>query len=544
MPEGTEAITEGKHVDKFVTEQPPGHRRLRAVLIDATNKEAGSSAPGSLAAEGHVFELESSADVLRGQTHNQTGVYPPMYSDPLDIPIHCRGLILCGVALDPRNVILKFQDNRNAEAWVQIQLLKHTVVQIYTQEDWKEAICQVPRQSRGFKVGVAFEFKKHVMAFLTLDLLIQVHWSTSRTGLPAQNPDVYLDFRLFLSKVVKWMTEQRGDDPYRPKARTGNALSAVKSSGTFPGVGVYTASEVFHRAEAEVFDSPSRTARLCAALYHFMVLAHTDVWKMVESHMHGYVLAVEREDRLKYAKMLHVYGKEQATVSDRFKNLWNDYQAFISRRLNIPETWTRSPDNSPFDVFEPTLISHALRLQKLNLGSLIFGKDHWQRLCRIEDLPESCVSDDNPLRSSRKAKPRQSRQLKAMVYDQTRANDPPLGVTIQNTGLYTVGPLDYCAIGRLVRGRAGTKLLVCDNDPREKIFYAQRLALAKATAKLITPNAKKQGLSKALKRRVLKDLPISSNILPSSPLEPERPAKRRRLSADKHIALDVIHNSL
>jgi hypothetical protein len=105
------------------------------------------------------------------------------------------------------------------------------------------------------------------MAFLTLDLLIQVrlflyfnmysklyilisqiYWETSRDDLPAKHPDIYLDYQRFLVELVDWMTERRGNNPTNVKSRSGNAMSIIKSSGKFPGVGVYTITEVFHRA--------------------------------------------------------------------------------------------------------------------------------------------------------------------------------------------------------------------------------------------------------------------------------------------------------
>ncbi|KAJ7825261.1 hypothetical protein B0H13DRAFT_1525160, partial [Mycena leptocephala] len=55
----------------------------------------------------------------------------------------------------------------------QVQLLKHTVTHVFHKSGWDEAICVVNKVERGFKVGVAFEFDNYVLAFLTLDLLIQ-----------------------------------------------------------------------------------------------------------------------------------------------------------------------------------------------------------------------------------------------------------------------------------------------------------------------------------------------------------------------------------
>jgi hypothetical protein len=79
----------------------------------------------------------------------------------------------------------------------------------------------------------------------------------------------------------------------------------------FCGAGVYTISELWHMAgefwvsrfpcpfnrmttqckglspnltEAEVFDSASRTARLCSAFYHFAKEAHTTLWFVHNCH--------------------------------------------------------------------------------------------------------------------------------------------------------------------------------------------------------------------------------------------------------------------
>jgi hypothetical protein len=61
----------------------------------------------------------------------------------------------------------------NSPKLCQVQLLKHTVTQVFHKSDWDEAICMVNKVERGFKVGIAFEFDNYVLAFLTLDLLIQ-----------------------------------------------------------------------------------------------------------------------------------------------------------------------------------------------------------------------------------------------------------------------------------------------------------------------------------------------------------------------------------
>jgi hypothetical protein len=99
-----------------------------------------------------------------------------------------------------------------------VQILKHSVTQVFNKLDWDEVICMVSRSDRGFKVGIAFEFQHPVLSFLTLDFLIQasllsllhnlsfnslqLYWSEDHLTL-ADRPDVYLEFPRLLDDVVE-----------------------------------------------------------------------------------------------------------------------------------------------------------------------------------------------------------------------------------------------------------------------------------------------------------------------------------------------------
>ena len=81
-------------------------------------------------------------------------------------------------------------------------------------------------------------------------------------------------------------------------------------------------------------------------------------------------------------------------------------------------------------------------------------------------------------------------------------------------------------------------MLVCDNDPREKLFYATQSALGKETAKLRGKGTEKVGLSTAVKRKVFKALPLPLPHLPNEEREAEeRPRKKPRHSADRDLIL-------
>ena len=129
-----------------------------------------------------------------------------------------------------------------------------------------------------------------------------------------------------------------------------------------------------------------------------------------------------------------------------------------------------------------------------------------------------------------------------------------LSYQTQCTGLFTVGPLDYCGIACLVKERGESKcvfsflcsppfliwysrMLVCNNDPRENLLYAKRNALTKETAKLRGKGTEKVGLSTAVKRKVFKALPLPSC---SEKLDSENqgwPRKKPCRSADRDLVL-------
>ncbi|KAF7349836.1 hypothetical protein MVEN_01284100 [Mycena venus] len=206
---------------------------------------------------------------------------------------------------------------------------------------------------------------------------VELYWSEDRLTL-ADQPDVYLEFPRFLEDVVKWVADRRT----RQTNRASNAMTLVRtSSDIFAGAGVYTITELWHMAglspnltEAEVFDSPSRTARLCGAFYHFAKEAHTTL-----------------------CERLQVYGKERSYVSARFHGLLVNFKAVCEVHSRDPLWVRRCTAAGPFDVFEPELIRHALEFEDINLGGLIFGEELWAKLHSDAGLPIACLSSDNTL---------------------------------------------------------------------------------------------------------------------------------------------------
>jgi hypothetical protein len=123
MPELSEGVEQGLVCDKFNEEQPASEKLVLGLHVDATQAEAEGSLAGSLPHLGHVYPLQSSATIQRGQCNDQTQVYPAKYSHTDNIPIESHGLVLSKVVIDPRNVILGFIDNGDEEYWLQVRVI-------------------------------------------------------------------------------------------------------------------------------------------------------------------------------------------------------------------------------------------------------------------------------------------------------------------------------------------------------------------------------------------------------------------------------------
>ncbi|KAG6848988.1 hypothetical protein H0H93_012193 [Arthromyces matolae] len=322
MPEYDETKISSKTGHHFHETEPPNEQIIEQILVDGTEDEQKAemrkpaSKQDALLVAGHVYELLSSSKIARGQRNSQTLVYPKKYATAPNqptLPISTHGLRLSGVYSHPRNVIFKFTDHKKEDYWVQIQLFQHTFLQIYEKSKWNGSVAVVSREERGFKVGIVFVFKNYIMSFNTQDMLMQ--------------------FEPFLAELAAWLETRRKSGASN---RSQNATEIIRKQPIFCGVGVYTISEIFHRAglspsltEAELFDSASRTARLVAAFYSFVHRGQVDDknWTLVRRHMVGYTIAVTVDDRLKYSNTLSVYGKQRAYLTPRFISLLQRFEA-------------------------------------------------------------------------------------------------------------------------------------------------------------------------------------------------------------------------
>src|SRR5437016_7118374 len=106
MPETVEIHVAGQHVAHFIEETSSRDRTVKNIFADATISESKNHPSGSLAASGHVYSLESSSTIQRGQNGDQSSLFPPKYMSPQDLPIGTHGLVLDSVQSTPRSLIL------------------------------------------------------------------------------------------------------------------------------------------------------------------------------------------------------------------------------------------------------------------------------------------------------------------------------------------------------------------------------------------------------------------------------------------------------
>jgi len=169
MPEIHENTIGNKICQLFIEGQIPEDRTLANIYTDvAGHIPCECTSPNVCpASQGFIHELLSThLRLTTGITGTEgAGLYPSMYSImSKPIPIASRGLVLQEAKIDARNYILKFKSRDGKECWVQVRELKyllylmfanffitslklqpltHTVVQIYTGEDWHGSITKV-----------------------------------------------------------------------------------------------------------------------------------------------------------------------------------------------------------------------------------------------------------------------------------------------------------------------------------------------------------------------------------------------------------------
>lgn len=102
-----------------------GSLEVLNIWIDATDSEQTAFPVGHPAKMGHVYAINDTCNVVRGQRNSQHPIYPPMYSWS-GVSLHDCGLQLQDVVFAARNVILNL-----GSVWVQVNMNLCIGIQLY-----------------------------------------------------------------------------------------------------------------------------------------------------------------------------------------------------------------------------------------------------------------------------------------------------------------------------------------------------------------------------------------------------------------------------
>ncbi|KAI0703990.1 hypothetical protein C8Q76DRAFT_732904 [Earliella scabrosa] len=516
--------------------------QLVAIWGDGTKQE---STTGIVDASGLVCLLDYNSKIKRGPTTAQGYVWPHLTKEkPLE---SLEGLVLQDVCRTPRTVILNF-----GTMSLQIQLLTHTLVQLYTRVQWDTEITQVAciNNERGFRVGIALDFGDYVLAFLTADMLFTPNWFITGEPYPVQHLDVYNDFSAWLSAVAGIVKAIHKHGWHKHQQLATTAIRETHGH-IFGGIGVYTITEVFFMAglspfltEGELFQSPSRVARLCAAVWTFADRAHKQLPALLKPCFVGFVLAPTDQHRLLFSLWLHVHAKQHVYMSVRMKVL---HKAYETRLLDLVQNlgWDRSriqrnPKSAQlFDVFEPTYLQPAFQVQpdliplvwgesfleppKTNALAVLYHRNLWwksggkshlnssqplallsskdMRGARIETSLYLCpdVKTQKAIWSITSPLPLPQGLDTHFQLASPKVRNARTFVEIVQSRAVAVGPLEYCALGHRVtragpEGKGNWQLVVCKQSPTLESHFRER---EKATSQMKKDGRNKAGASHA-----------------------------------------------
>ncbi|KZT19217.1 hypothetical protein NEOLEDRAFT_1078383 [Neolentinus lepideus HHB14362 ss-1] len=317
-----------------------GDLQVHALWADAGSKDKIASESCERANEGLVFTLGASCKIMRGTESHQTSLFPPMWNtmQAEEVGKAISTLRLEGpesVSCSGRMLTFDF-----GALIFTLAPLTHTSIQFYPKEVWQQSVIPVNKKLRKYHVGLAFEFEKFVMAFLSYDLLFQPGWYCSMEDLPQRLPDVYDDFPGFLETIAAHL-KLSFNKPNTGKGRFITAMHSNQSIWSKLGVGVYTANEIMIAAglpqdltELEVLRVPSWMARVIAAFYTFAAnTKHDDaLWSLLRPSLHGGIMmAPTQAQRARYARWLLAYGKSELKCTARHAALIDEYNVCTSR---------------------------------------------------------------------------------------------------------------------------------------------------------------------------------------------------------------------
>ncbi|TEB22802.1 hypothetical protein FA13DRAFT_1818773 [Coprinellus micaceus] len=402
MPEKRELMAHHETAEYYREEVLEGECLVEDMWLDTTG--TGKEKPAHGPDNRQVFRVSRDDRLVRGSKSGQTSVVPEIILWPA-LPEDEVGVVSAATPPSVSDLELRWAathaDGRAlyldfGSMFLKLAPLTHTSIQCYTRERWEKSVTKVDKGDRGFKVGLALEFKHFFIAFVSHDLVFQPQWFRHDPNLVGKSVverfglsnDVLRDYRELVRGIVGWMKERRS----RGKKRTSLACDSMRNSNVWIGLGVYSVSEVFNIAgvsplltEKEVFDCPSRASRLCEAFWMFSHSFKGGFKKYVKPAIcrQTHLLAPTMAQRLKYQDALSIYGKTDVRMSARRGALVRQYKAKLEEYAKLTGPLYRDEiKDLPADAFEPDLVIDALTLSDpakgLAYGHLIFGLKKWK----------------------------------------------------------------------------------------------------------------------------------------------------------------------
>ncbi|KAJ7916466.1 hypothetical protein B0H13DRAFT_1871094 [Mycena leptocephala] len=534
-----ECAASGKHAQCIhEAEKAAGNKFiLESLAIDATEAEAARPGASKEAKEGLVYDLDAHCTVKRGQNHHQTAVYPPTLriTPENPHPPSLSTLALENITYTHRAIILHFG----------------TLVFMV----------------RTFKIGIAFIFSTHVLAFPTLDMVFQPTWATSLTDFVFP-PNIYTSTHDYLALVSQWIEQillkPRHIVPVMPFV--GPTIFSTHR-GVHSNVTIFHGWSFAFLTLYEVFSNPSCTARFLLAFYSYVERSERDLWLLLNPCIHDGILAPTTEQRLRYADWLYVWAKHRTSLPTRMAGLVDAFHLKLNELSNLDRVWGRSTECELFDVFEPTFIEAGLK-SELNLGHLMFGEDAWaavggkrascddpitalyrkhgllstspklksniyeplflpfDEFCEMwsitPDFPcNSHWSSDTRIQKKKNTQPRAAREITG------NERQALLLKSIVTTSLgVSIGPLEYCGVGHIIHIGTAAYVAVCKGGPAIPEFHEKRAlrGLDRISSHLESNGKRKRARSQKENNRLEKK--ISKIELGTSGQEPAGRSRR------------------
>ncbi|PBK69407.1 hypothetical protein ARMSODRAFT_1018825 [Armillaria solidipes] len=313
-------------------------------------------------------------------------------------------------------------------------------------------------------------------------------------------------------------------------------VQLLRRAGPFPtrGIGIYASEEILRKTgippltpARDVFRSPSRTARLCEAIFAFLTYTQAPLAQLLgkSRHHHRFTLYSSRAEQIGYSAHLDVHGQARCFVTSREKSLLLQYEVrnlvtILEETLliypaqsshNVASQTPFHPSKLRIDPFEPMCIKDALSIPG-HLGHLVFGEKKWYDLypdARAWPPPDDPLTRfyaylaehdrqfidldrhldlaqydtlESPVRSwvDTKLYKVGGDALWTLVHLHDQApNTMRLKKTINfiksHSDGWTVGPMDFCVIGMVFPFVAKSHLAICRGDPA--LSPSQRYAL-------------------------------------------------------------------